>query len=81
MIRNDVNNGGLKMSENEKPTNSRNMHAIILAVLGIILVIIGEAIINIPGAPGRGSGIGTLSVVTGIILLVIAALRYFYKRK
>ena len=81
MIRNDVNNGGLKMSENEKPTDSRNMHAIILAVLGIILVIIGQAIINIPGAPMRGSGIGTISFVTGVILLIIAVLRFMYKRK
>jgi hypothetical protein len=69
------------MDEKGQTKDSRNMHAIVLAVLGIILVIIGEAIINIPGAPGRGSGIGTLSVVTGIILLVIAALRYIYKRK
>ena len=69
------------MDEKGQTKDSRNMHAIILAVLGILLVIIGEAIINIPGAPMRGSGIGTLSVVIGIILLVIAALRYIYKRK
>ena len=81
MIRNDVNNGGLKMSENEKPTDSRNMHAIILAVLGIILVIVGEAIINIRGAPMRGSGVGTLSAVAGVILLIIAVIRFMYKRK
>ena len=69
------------MDEKGQTKDSRNMHAIILAVLGILLVIIGEAIINIPGAPMRGSGIGTLSVVVGVILLIIAALRFMYKRK
>lgn len=69
------------MDEKEKVTGSRNIHATILAVLGIILVIIGEAIINIPGAPMRGSGLGTLSVVAGVILLIIAVIRFMYKRK
>jgi hypothetical protein len=69
------------MDEKGQTKDSRNMHAIILAVLGIILVIIGEAIINIRGAPMRGSGIGTLSVVTGVILLIIAVIRFMYKRK
>ena len=69
------------MDEKEKTTDSRNMHATILAVLGIILVIIGEAIINIHGAPMRGSGLGTLLVVAGVILLIIAVLRFVYKRK
>jgi hypothetical protein len=69
------------MDEKGQTKDSRNMHATILAVLGIILVIIGQAIINIPGAPMRGSGIGTISFVTGIILLIIAVLRFMYKRK
>jgi hypothetical protein len=69
------------MDEKGQTKGSRNTHAIILAVLGIILVIIGEAIINIPGAPMRGSGIGTLSTVAGVILLIIAAIRFMYKRK
>jgi len=69
------------MDEKGQTKDSRNIHAIILAVLGIILVIIGEAIINIPGAPMRGSGLGTLSAVAGVILLIIAAIRFMYKRK
>ena len=69
------------MDEKGQTKDSRNIHATILAVLGIILVIIGEAIINIRGAPMRGSGLGTLSVVAGIILLIIAVLRFVYKRK
>jgi hypothetical protein len=63
-----------------KSTNNRNMHAIILGVLGIILVIVGEYIINVHGAPLRGSGAGTLLVVLGAILLIIAVLRFIYKR-
>jgi hypothetical protein len=69
------------MDEKGQTKVSRNMHAIILAVLGIILVIVGEAIRSIPGAPMRGSGLGALLVIAGIILLVIAALRFMYKRK
>jgi hypothetical protein len=68
------------MGEKGKTTDNRNMHAIILSVIGIILVIVGAAIITIPGAPMRGSGIGTLSVLAGVVLLVIAFLRFYYKR-
>ena len=68
------------MGEQTKPNGNRNMHAIILGVLGIILVIVGLAIITIHGAPLRGSGFGTIATVLGFLLLVIAALRFFYKR-
>jgi hypothetical protein len=61
-------------------TNNRNMHAIILSVIGILLMIVGAAIISIPGAPMRGSGIGTISVLVGVVLLVIALLRFRAKR-
>ena len=69
------------MVEKAPTTNKRNMHAIILGVLGIILVITGEAIINIRGMPFRGSGLGTLLTIAGILMLIIAALRFFYKRQ
>ena len=68
------------MGEQAKTKGNRNMHAIILGVLGIILVIVGVAIITVPGAPLRGSGFGTIATVLGVLLLVIAALRLFYKR-
>ena len=70
-----------KMDEKVQTKDSRNLHVIILAVVGIILVIIGQAIINIPGAPTRGSGLGTILFVTGVALLIIAVLRFMYKRK
>jgi hypothetical protein len=68
------------MAEKTPTSNSRNMHAIILGVLGIIFVILGTYIITVHGAPLRGSGAGTLSVILGVILLIIAFLRLVYKR-
>ena len=68
------------MGEQGKTTNNRNMHAIILGLLGIILVVVGLAIITIHGAPLRGSGFGTIFTVLGFFLLVIAFLRFYYKR-
>jgi len=61
-------------------SSNRNMHAIILFIIGIILAIIGAAIIAIPHAPLRGSGWGTVLLVLGLILLVIAFLRFYRKR-
>ena len=68
------------MGEQGKTKGNRNMHAIILGVLGILLVIVGLAIITIHGAPLRGSGFGTLFTVLGFLMLIIAALRFFIKR-
>jgi len=68
------------MGEQGKTTNKLNMHAIVLGVLGIILVIVGLAIITIHGAPLRGSGFGTIFTILGFLLLVIAFLRFYYKR-
>jgi uncharacterized Tic20 family protein len=67
------------MGEQGKTKNNRNMHAILLSVLGIILVIVGLAIITIHGAPLRGSGFGTIFTVLGFLMLVIAFLRFYYK--
>ena len=68
------------MGEHGKTNGNRNMHAIILGVLGIIFVIVGAYIINVHGAPLRGSGAGTLLFVFGVILLIIAVLRFVYRR-
>ena len=67
------------MDEKGKPSKSRNMHAIILGVIGIILVLVGVAIATIHSAL-RGSGLGTASIVIGVVLLVIALLRFNSKR-
>jgi hypothetical protein len=49
-----------------------NTNAIILGVIGIILVILGLAEFFIRGMPLRGSGIGLLMFIVGIILILIA---------
>jgi membrane-bound ClpP family serine protease len=66
------------MGENAKPKS--NMHAVILLLLGAILMIAGLYIITVPGAPMRGSGIGTISLVLGVVVLLISFLRFFYKK-
>jgi len=57
-----------------------NRHAMILGVLGIIVLVVGIAIVAIPSAPMRGSGLGTLAIVAGLVLLFIAYLRLRHKR-
>jgi len=68
------------MNEEVKPKDNRNMHATILSVLGIIFVIIGAMIVAIPHFPMRGSGLGTALIVLGVIVLIIAVIRFTYKR-
>jgi hypothetical protein len=69
-----------EMSEQGKTTGSRNKHAIILSVIGIILLIVGIAIVTIHGNPLRGSGLGTAAIILGVIVLIIAAVRFYRKR-
>jgi uncharacterized membrane protein YidH (DUF202 family) len=66
------------MDNRGKARGNRN---IILVVLGIILVIVGIAIINIHGNPLRGSGLGTISIVVGVVLLILAVVRFSRNRK
>ena len=68
------------MDDKGKTTGNRNTHAIILAVIGIILLILGLLIVTVHGAPLRGSGVGTIAIIAGIVLLVIAVLRSRSKR-
>jgi uncharacterized membrane protein len=69
----------LGMNEKAQITNNSKMHATILGVIGIILVIVGTAIAIIHN-PLRSSGLGTISIVTGVVLLIIALIRFTYKR-
>jgi uncharacterized membrane protein YidH (DUF202 family) len=67
------------MGEKTKTTSNRNMHAIILAVIGFIALIAGVAVATVKGTHLRGSGLGTILIVVGVVLFVIAALRFYYK--
>jgi hypothetical protein len=62
------------------PTIPKNA-AMILALIGVILAIVGAAIIVIPGAPMRGSGIGTISVIAGVLLLIFGLYGLNMKRQ
>jgi len=67
------------MAEQAQSTGTRKMNAYVLGVLGIILVVAGVAIVTIPGAPMRGSGLGTIAILAGIALLAIALVRFRQK--
>ena len=71
---------GVKMEDKGQNTEKRNTHAIVLAVIGVILLVLGILIVSVHGAPLRGSGAGTIAIIAGIILLVIAWLRSSRKR-
>jgi hypothetical protein len=63
------------MGETGKPTSNSKMHAMVLAVLGLILVVAGAVIATIHSSL-RGSGLGTITLVIGVVLLIIALLRF-----
>jgi hypothetical protein len=69
------------MGEQTKTNGNRNLHAIILGVIGIIALIAGVAVATVKGTHLRGSGLGTALIVLGVVLLFIAVLRFYYKRK
>jgi protein-S-isoprenylcysteine O-methyltransferase Ste14 len=71
---------GVKMEDKEQNTTKSNTHAIVLAVIGVILLVLGILIVSVRGAPLRGSGVGTIAIIAGIILLVIAWLRASRRR-
>jgi uncharacterized membrane protein len=55
---------------------SRSMSVAAVAVIGIIVLVVGAYIVTVPGAPFRGSGLGTILLVVGIVLLLVAGWRY-----
>ena len=60
--------------------DSRNLHAWILWIVGIILVIAGILVVTVKGTHLRGSGLGTALLILGFILVIIGVIRYMYKR-
>jgi len=68
------------MGEQGKGTN-RNLYAIILWIVGIIALIAGILVATVKGTHLRGSGLGTILIVIGVVLLIVGFLRYYYKPK
>jgi hypothetical protein len=63
----------------EQKHETKNKRAAILGVSGIIFVIIG-AMIAIIHNPLRGSGLGTMFLVAGVVLLIISLLRFTHAK-
>jgi hypothetical protein len=63
------------MSEKTNSADMMQQRGMLLGVGGLILVIIGALIVFIPGMPFRGSGLGTICIVIGIVLLGLTFLR------
>ena len=55
---------------------SRSMSVVAAAAMGVIVLIAGAVIAGVKGAPFRGSGLGTVLMVIGIVLLLVAGWRY-----
>jgi len=68
------------MDDKTKTTGNRSINAIVLTVVGIVLLVLGVLIVTVHGAPLRGSGAGTMAIIAGVIVLVIAALRFRSRR-
>jgi hypothetical protein len=68
------------MRDKGKTAGGRDMHAIILSMIGTILVIVGLSIATAHGTGLRGSGLGTAAIVAGVVLLTIAYLRFSRRR-
>jgi uncharacterized membrane protein HdeD (DUF308 family) len=63
------------MVEKTVSTDKNKQPVILLGAVGLILLIIGVLEFLVPGMPFRGSGIGTICLVIGVLLLVVAFLR------
>jgi len=64
------------MGDKPQAAGGNKMLYMILAIVGIILAIVGILEFTVRGMPGRGSGIGAVSIVIGIVLLLFGLLRY-----
>jgi hypothetical protein len=66
---------GFEMGEKVQTMNTTGLNATMIIVIGAIVAILGVAIIEIPHMPGRGSGIGTILLVIGLIVLFFGLYR------
>lgn len=64
------------MTEPSKPAGNRSKQAIILGVLGAIIFLAGVAVATVKGTGLRGSGLGTVLIIVGVVLVALAYLRF-----
>lgn len=60
---------------------SGSMSVGVVMAIGIIVLIVGAVIVGVKGAPFRGSGLGTVLLVIGVVLLLVAGWRYTRSNK
>ena len=59
------------MVEKKNTSDKNKQQAMPLLAVGIILAIIGVLEFEVPGMPFRGSGIGTICLFAGALLLAV----------
>jgi hypothetical protein len=62
------------------PLTTKNPGTMI-GIVGLVLVVLGAMIVAIPGFPFRGSGLGTILIVLGAIVIIGSYIRLNQKPK
>jgi len=65
-----------KLENKPQTAGSNKMTYMLLAIVGIILAILGVMEFVVRGMPGRGSGIGAIMLIVGVLLLLFGFFRY-----
>jgi hypothetical protein len=63
------------MVEKIVSADNKKQPAMLLLAVGLVLAIIGVLEFEVPGMPFRGSGIGTICLFLGALLLAVGYLR------
>jgi hypothetical protein len=69
------------MGEKVETTDMIKQQAMLMIGVGLILAIIGVLEFEVPGMPFRGSGIGTICLFAGALLLAVGYVRLNSKAK
>jgi hypothetical protein len=63
------------MVEKIVSSDKNKQSAMLLLAVGVVLAIIGVLEFEVPGMPFRGSGIGTICLFAGAVLLAVGYVR------
>jgi len=64
------------LADKPQTAGSSKMLYLTLAIVGIILAILGVMEFVVRHMPGRGSGIGAVMLIIGVVLLLFGFFRY-----